>query len=64
MTVFTQQITVELLGVLAELNLPEIDFRQLVTEYNLVPWISRNLAPANVSFVFLTITTQRINYID
>ncbi|XP_063683184.1 kinesin-associated protein 3-like [Bolinopsis microptera] len=42
-----EQITVELLGVLAELNLPEIDFRQLVTEYNLVPWISRNLAPAN-----------------
>ena len=45
-----EEFTLECLGVLGNLTVPELDFEHLIEEYDLVPWIKDRLCPSKENF--------------
>jgi hypothetical protein len=42
----SEEFRVECLGILGNLTIPDLDFERILTEYNLVPWLKKRLAPS------------------
>lgn len=49
----SDDFTLECVGVLANLVLPELDYSTLLQQYNLVPWIISHLMPGKVEDDFV-----------
>ena len=49
----SDDFTLECVGILANLVLPELDYSTLLQQYNLVPWIISHLMPGKVEDDFV-----------
>lgn len=48
----SQDFVLEVIGVLGNLELPDLDYSQVIQRCNLIPWIRNNLVPGTTSFLF------------
>lgn len=49
----SQDFTLEVIGVLGNLELPDLDYTQIIQCCNLIPWIRNNLVPGMVFLLTL-----------
>lgn len=48
----SQDFVLEIIGVLGNLELPDLDYSQIIQRCNLIPWIRNNLVPGKILFFF------------
>jgi len=48
----SQDFILEVIGVLGNLELPDLDYSQIIQRCNLIPWIRNNLVPGLFHFLF------------
>lgn len=44
----SQDFILEVIGVLGNLELPDLDYSQIIQRCNLIPWIRNNLVPGMI----------------
>lgn len=44
----SQDFILEIIGVLGNLELPDLDYSQIIQRCNLIPWIRNNLVPGTI----------------
>lgn len=44
------EFVLECVGVLGNLSLPDLDYCQLLSKYNLIDWIKESLQPGNTAY--------------
>lgn len=60
----SDEFTLECVGVLGNLSLPDLDYCQLLTKYQLIDWIKNSLQPGKEAFdlVFECVVSKNVAF--